>query len=287
MAISKSSWFVPTTLPAGRLSAGIEAAFKAAGVVDDSDPLTISIVRKLADGSIDERKGLALAGADPICDLRESGLSVRTSAGEVSNWHYFAVTGGPDGSASVHVETPLAGAGDEMVKAFLATTGLEPYIEPPAGVEDNDGGLDAPTRPSVTQPTERRLRAFLSFRFTVPENAAAAASIQRFLELLNVEVLTGQSYEPRALHEKVVDRLAGLDVLVLYIGADGQSAWTRDEIGTARAGGVPVIPVVQDGSTFEAGLFGDIEYITVSPGHAGDGFISLLEAITWIRRRAG
>ena len=77
-----------------------------------------------------------------------------------------------------------------------------------------------------------------------------------------------------------------MDFLVLLIGQDGESPWTRDEIATARATGVPVIPIVSEGSSFEPGLFGDLEYITIMVGHVGDAFLPLMEAITYIRRRS-
>jgi 1-acyl-sn-glycerol-3-phosphate acyltransferase len=76
-----------------------------------------------------------------------------------------------------------------------------------------------------------------------------------------------------------------VDFLVLLIALDGESPWTRDEISTARNLGALVVPIVIDGATFAPGLFGDLEYITVAPGHVGDAFIPLLEALTYIRRR--
>ena len=88
---------------------------------------------------------------------------------------------------------------------------------------------------------------------------AQGVHIPGYQKLENVEVLTGRSYEPRPVHEKVADRLAGLDLLVLIVGVDGESEWGRDEISTARARGAAVIPIVTEGSKFEAGLFGDLE----------------------------
>jgi len=62
--------------------------------------------------------------------------------------------------------------------------------------------------------------------------------------------------------------------------------WTRDEIGTARAAGAVVIPIVAEGAEFARGLFGDLEYISFAPDHIADSFIPLLEAVIYVRRRS-
>ena len=293
MSISKSTAFDPVVLPAGRLGMGIKAAIEAAGLLDPDHVATVSVDRTLADGSEEQRRDVPIADIDSICDLSEKGLSIRSSIGNPdTSWHYVAVYGGKPGS--IHTQTPTAGVGEQMTQALMAAAGLARYVEPPAlgtlaAVSPNDAPASDVTSSLPTAPASAasgpRLRAFLSYRFGGPENEAAAGVIQRFLELENVEVLTGRSYEPRPLHEKVADRLAGLDFLVLIVGLDGESAWTRDEIGTARALGRAVIPIVTDGAKFEAGLFGDLEYITVAPAHIGDAMLPLLEALTYIRRR--
>ena len=105
----------------------------------------------------------------------------------------------------------------------------------------------------------------------------------RFLGLLNVEVDTGATYEPRGISEKVKTKLnQPLDFIVLIVSANGESMWTRDEISYAHGRGIKVIPLVEDGANFSPGLFSDLEYIPYARGHIADAFIKLLEAIRFV-----
>jgi hypothetical protein len=136
----------------------------------------------------------------------------------------------------------------------------------------------------VLAPTSR-LRCFLSYRFT-PANEIPALRINQFLTLLNVEVLSGSTYEPRQVSEKVLSKLKQpLDFIVLLITAEGESMWTRDEIGAALHRGIALVPLVEVGATLQPGLLADIEYVEFAPGHVGDGFLKLLEAVRFIREQ--
>jgi len=136
----------------------------------------------------------------------------------------------------------------------------------------------------VLAPTSR-LRCFLSYRFT-PANEIPALRINQFLTLLNVEVLSGSSYEPRQVSEKVLSKLRQpLDFILLLITADGESMWTRDEIGAALHRGIALVPLVEVGATLQPGLLADIEYVEFAPGHVGDGFLKLLEAVRFMREQ--
>src|SRR5262245_50120609 len=140
---------------------------------------------------------------------------------------------------------------------------------------------------SIQEPTRGRqmLKCFLSYRFT-DENEIAALPVQEFLRLLNVEVRTGNRYEPRQVSEKMLSILSEpLDFIVLLITANGESMWTRDEINTALHKGIHLVPLVEKGATFHRGLFADLEYIEFTPGHIGDAFLKLLQAIEFIREQ--
>lgn len=286
MSIGKSREFEPSVLPAGKLAAAIRAALDTASLSSEPKDPQLYMDRRLADKSQQSLAGLALSEIDGICDLAEPKLSIRTGVGTPDiDWHYIGVYGGEPGLASVNVVAPTGAAAERMLDAFMEATGLVPHVVPPAD-DDELTEIQAPsaaTRHVAPDPGDPRLRAFIAHRFA-PENEAAALALQRFLDLLNVEVLTGRSYEPRSVSEKVSDRLAGLDFLVLIVGLDGESLWTRDEIATARAGGVYVVPLVAEGALFAGGLFGDLEYISYSPGHIGDAFLSVLEAVVFVRR---
>jgi hypothetical protein len=142
---------------------------------------------------------------------------------------------------------------------------------------------------NAAEPIRRRqtLKCFLSYRFT-DENEILALRVQEFLKLLDVEVRTGNRYEPRQVSEKVLSILREpFDCIVLLITANGESMWTRDEINTAIHKGIHLIPLVEKGVTFQPGLFADLEYIEFAPGHIGDVFLKLLQAIQFIRGSEG
>jgi hypothetical protein len=131
----------------------------------------------------------------------------------------------------------------------------------------------------------RRLQCFLSFRFT-DANELISLRLQQFLSLLEVDVVTGATYEPRQVTEKVLSRLAGpLDLIILLVTSDGESMWTRDEIGAAIHKNLALVPIIEKGASLEPRLFGDVEYIEYTPGHIGDAFLKLLQAIVFVRQQ--
>ena len=133
--------------------------------------------------------------------------------------------------------------------------------------------------------SSRKLRCFLSYRFS-PDSENTAFRVERFLALLEIEVIKGTSYEPRSISEKVMERLnQPLDFIVLLLTSTGESMWTRDEIAAALQKDIAVVPLVEEGVTFAPGLFGDLEYIEFARDHVGDAFLKLLEAVTFVRQQ--
>jgi hypothetical protein len=130
------------------------------------------------------------------------------------------------------------------------------------------------------QASERKLTIFLSYRFD-PVGKNYASTVRDLLELVGVTVVTGESYEPRTIQDKVKSRLEGIDAVVLIQADDDKSAWVRDEINRAQT---PVIPLVQSGLTFDKGLFGDLEFIEFKQGHIADTFTKLLEGLNFLTR---
>lgn len=162
----------------------------------------------------------------------------------------------------------------------VAALGVVPATGPDEDVASLSRRLDAV---QSVQEGETPLRCFLSYRFS-EKDEALARDVERFLQLHNVQVLTGRSYEPRRIEEKVQTRLStALDFVVYLITSSGDSTWLRDEVGQAKASGALVVPLVEDGVEFQQGLLGNVEYITFAPDHIGDVWISLTEALAFIR----
>lgn len=134
-------------------------------------------------------------------------------------------------------------------------------------------------RPSPTAP----IRCFLSYLFSEKGNQYAD-ELRHFLELSGIEVVTGERFEPRSVSEKLGELLESeLDFGVLIIAENGESFWTRDEVNRVWAERKRVIVLVEEGSDFEQGLQGDLEWIRFSAGYISEAYTKLLEGIEFIR----
>jgi hypothetical protein len=129
----------------------------------------------------------------------------------------------------------------------------------------------------------RPLRAFLSYKFGEPEISDKVKQLKRFLELLDIDVLTGEGYEPRPIEDKILERLrSDVDLLIVLITAHGESAWIRDEMNEARAQQLPIIVIVESSAKFSTGLFGALEYIPFG-NCIEQAFLALLEGLKVVR----
>jgi hypothetical protein len=132
---------------------------------------------------------------------------------------------------------------------------------------------------------DKRLQCFISYRFS-EGNDVIVQKIRQFLENLDIEVITGERYEPKKISDKVKSKLSQpLDLIIQLISEDGESMWTRDEIGAALYREIPFVPIIEKGVKFTPGLFGDVEWIEYETGHIGDSFIKLLDAVQDARRK--
>lgn len=153
--------------------------------------------------------------------------------------------------------------------------------------QNNDAELEARVEilEAKIQELSRQLSCFLSYRFNT-KGKTIALELSRFLSLLDIKVVSGMGYEPRRITEKVTERLKlGHDFLIYLITKDGESMWTRDELVVSFSSGVPVIILVEKGSIFEKGLLGDWEYVEFDGDHIGDTFVSILEAIDFLKEQ--
>ena len=135
---------------------------------------------------------------------------------------------------------------------------------------------------SIVLRDNQPLTCFLSYRFSA-ENVATVAELSRFLEALGITVVNPSVYEPRPITAKVRDKISRADFIVQIITSSGQSAWTSTEAGAATTMSLPVVPLIEDGVTFEPGLLGDLEWIPFARGHIADTFTSVLDAIKYLR----
>lgn len=314
--------YEPKTFAAGELSRGFERIMH--HVWGDTVRPRVHLSRDLHDGSKQDDYDLTLAALDAVCDLLAERVSVQVSFGtdvplppskgslfkEVLGAHLFAVE--QDDHLELEVNSDAAALVSQFARAAEAELGLAaaPSIrervraqreqrraatqeasrrrtEAAAAVRrDVD---DLRTRVEALEQFERaergRLRCFLSFQFS-GASIAYGAQVRHFLELLDVDVVTGEDYEPRPVEEKVRARLEGeFDFLLVIEPAERTSLWTRDELARSQwRDRVRPILLVEHGATFQPGIYGNIERIEFAPGHVGDAFIKILLGIRFVRR---
>lgn len=250
--------------------------------------IEISDYEKLPDGGSVSHKFTSASAVAKICDIRPHWIRVqiKISSGE---WRSFDLRADDD---LITANTSADTAENRRAVIDLLINGL--------GLTEASDELQAKSRgPTLKQISDRltilervilgpnrKLRCFLSYRFT-SETEESARKVREFLSLLDIDIVTGNTYEPRAISHKVMDRLNdNLDFVILLIGNNGESFWTRDEIATANSKLLPLIPIVEEGAIFSPGLFGDLEQIPYSKGHIGDSFLKILEAIKYVRQKS-
>ncbi len=287
MELSKSFRYKSQVFDTGVLAQAVAKAVNILGL--DASSATVTVAEDLPDGSHARRKA-RVAELETICDV--AGVTVTFVEGRTADDVFFGFFGNSDSTITLSIQSPTADHIEAVRRTFESELGLE---EAPAGDEETDprcreeqslealaGRLSA--LEGIVHAPSRRLRCFLSYRFT-DANELPALRIKQFLTLLDVEVLSGASYEPRQVSEKVLSKLRQpLDFIVLLLTGDGESMWTRDEIGAALHQGIALVPLVEGGMSLEPGLLADVEYVEFQNGHVGDAFLKLLEAVCFIRQ---
>jgi hypothetical protein len=150
-------------------------------------------------------------------------------------------------------------------------------------------GLERAVRNDVVNPTgiddvRTGLRCFLSFDFASTDVKVYVETLRRFLDALEVDIVTGEGYEPRTIEDKVAQRLVNLDMVLLVVSERGVTEWMRDELNRCVSNGARPFILQQRGSpAFTHGIFGNIEYIEFDKGVIEQTFIKVAEGIKYIR----
>lgn len=276
MSVSKQYYYVKRVLHVGQLAMVLKE------IADDfafnPDLVTFSFSEKLPDATNNSKDRITLQDLESICDLSEKEVKMQlTSKNEE---HIYIDLRGADDYFELRIYCHEPYLLNEISEKFKNLLTLEETASPFEKLRSLSKNIIQEINVSEKKYV---LKCFLSYRFSSgSENIALR--VQRFLTLLDVDVLTGSSYEPRRISEKVLSKLKQpLDFIVLLVTCEGESMWTRDEVGAALHAGIPVVPLVEDGAQFNSGLFADLEYIPFSSGHIGDAFLKLLEAVKFIR----
>jgi hypothetical protein len=299
---TKHLWFQPKVFAPGELRRGLTAILNDLGRTS----MDITLHETFPDGT-EHRRNLTPEDLVSICELKCDVCSLSVDfqeliSGAISyNNRRESLSFFSDDEAflSIYVEAE----GPDDLSQLIALIGKHISLTAgPSRVERKSKQLELELPPGgmnqrfkeITERIEKleemaaahakQIVAFLSFRFD-GKAVDYAQQLRRFLELLDVRVITGEAYEPRRVSEKVQERLSGdIDLVVVIQTVDGASSWMRDEMARAQQGAF-LVPLVEEGAVFEKGIYSDHEFIRFTPDHIGDAFFKVLEAIAYIRRR--
>jgi hypothetical protein len=257
MTVSMTRYYRLRVLPAGELRRALRAIISATATVDVS--------YDLADGSLRREQDVSDDDLRLVCDLSRDRVE---AFGEV----HLALDARDD-ALRVRVSADTSRRVCEVFEWLERALHLEELpAEPPE--------RRAPSR------EKRRMRCFLSYRFDA-ETVKIALDLKRFLDLLDVEVITASATDPGTLGEHVLENVdRDRDFIALVVSAGGESPWTRDEIARARTCGARVVPVIQEAAPDGDGTFGGLECISFAPGRSRDAFSRLLETVRSIASAA-
>lgn len=297
MSISKTQYYENAVFEVGGFAYAFKSLCAKLGA-NDSD-LLLDISRTLSDGSTDSRAKVGIEELSTVCDFIGESIVELYAFFDGDGGSTFVLISEFYGALAIaiSVDNPevLRSAFQHVDESFGLKARAVPYGEKEEGeLETEKAAFDFKRRLNELEEDleqlrelvlgrRKSLRCFLSYRFD-GLNELSVVQIQRFLNLLDVDVITGNSYEPRSISAKVSERLSkSIDFSVFIVGASGESMWVRDEIASLGSKGVPVVPLVENGAEFTPGIFGDLEIIRFEQEHIGDCFLKLLEAVVYVR----
>lgn len=291
MPASRRLSYRPTQFPIGVLKRAFSRiAFELFG---EKGEIEVTIFEKLPDGTEHSRHNQPIDSIVNVCDLSEQNLTVRVdftkSKSSFRSHGWIMMRADSDGFLGVSFDVKEPESLEPLIAEFQRQLSLTPTTA------EEEIARKAPTIWEAIEELEKRverlekknssvglLRCFLSFQFE-PVSIGYSAEVKQVLELFGLEVITGQGYEPKRVSDKVRERLSGsIDLIILIEVAGKKSSWTRDEIARAQDPNVALIPLVEEGGSFDSGIFGDHEYISFPTGHISNSFVRLLEGIRYI-----
>ena len=137
-------------------------------------------------------------------------------------------------------------------------------------------GLE-PAEPLLLPPSPKRT-AFIAHRFD-PKGSELADKLARFMELLNFKVVTGRSYSPKSVADKVRERIETQALLFIIITPGEDDTWLTQESILGSIKGKPLIILKDKSTDFKSGILSDHEYISFLSPHIESTFIPILEGL--------
>ena len=271
-------FYKPKTLQAGEFKGAFEQAVSA--VFGPSSEITVTHRRDMGRAGVTDTIRLDTESLRAVVDLskveftliahppdypRSSKLVFLSCLTVAGLFHVMA-----DGEESV-----------ECLERMALNLGLERTEAPALDTDRLEFRVLALER--AIRDAERKLKCFISFKFDDARTVADVDRLKRLLAAVRIEWLTGEQFEPRRIEDKVKAKLrADVDFVVAVISKAGESNWIRDELADANARGLWIVLLLEDGATFDKGIFGTLEYISYDLA-IEQTFPALLEGINFIR----
>jgi hypothetical protein len=128
----------------------------------------------------------------------------------------------------------------------------------------------------------QRKKCFVSFHFD-EHGAALAYELRDFLEIIGIQFVSGQGYEPRPVSSKVLSRLDHkIDLFIVIFSREENVDWLQQEVGIAKGRGIPIMVLVEGEVRFASGILADHEYVRFPVGTISKAFFPLIQALRFL-----
>jgi hypothetical protein len=276
-------FYKPKILQAGEFKEAFELAVTA--VLGPDAQITVRYPRHTGRAGVSDSIELGAESLRAVADLGRIDFSLKASPRDKSLPARYVDIECETLRSSVLCARAYGEQSVQCLERLALNLGLEQAEAPKDGLVLAFENLES--RVSALEKTakdvERTLRCFISFKFDDATTAAQADRLKRLLAAVHIEWATGEQFEPRRIEDKVKAKLrADLDFVIAIVSKAGESKWIRDELADANARGLWIVLLLEDGATFDKGIFGTLEYIPY--GLAIDQtFCALLEGINFIK----
>ena len=118
---------------------------------------------------------------------------------------------------------------------------------------------------------------FIAYRFD-DTGQYCADQIATFLRLMGFNVLTGRSYSPQSISNKVKERMDKQDIIIVIHTNGEEITWLTQEtlLGSVKK---TLIILKQQDANFKPGILNDFEYIEFIDRNIQTTFIPILEGL--------
>jgi hypothetical protein len=276
-------YYTPKLLQAGELKEAFQQAV--AAVLGSNAEITVLHPRHTGRAGVSDDIRLDAESLRAVVDLNKIDLILNANLRPItlSSWKHVFISCKTFGGVlwmSAHGEESV-----QCLERVALNLGLEqteaPKFHEEVRVEKLESRVLALEK--AAKDVERTLKCFISFKFDDAQTITQVDRLKRLLAAVHIEWVTGEQFEPRRIEDKVKAKLrADVDFIIAVISKAGESKWIRDEIADANARGLWVVLLLENGATFDKGIFGTLEYIQYDLV-IDQSFLALLEGITFMK----